>query len=235
VTTKRRLRTLIGSLAAQGLAQLPPEEELSGLLGVSRATLRSALLSLQKEGLISRQQGRGTFIHGAAVALQANLGEDRAFLDVLGECGYRAGARARVTGVDAADAASAQRLRVAVGSPVLGVERLFLADDRPAVLARDLIPLACLTVPWELARPEDSIFAFCAAWCGQPVSYSVAEIVPVAADAATAESLACAPGTPLLCLFHRHLGAADKPLAVTRAYLDDRYLRFSVVRTGVEA
>jgi GntR family transcriptional regulator len=39
---------------------LPSESELKGLYGVSRATVRRAMLTLEKEGLIERRQGRGT-------------------------------------------------------------------------------------------------------------------------------------------------------------------------------
>jgi GntR family transcriptional regulator len=39
---------------------LPGEPALTAMFGVSRATIRRALLSLEQEGLIDRQQGRGT-------------------------------------------------------------------------------------------------------------------------------------------------------------------------------
>jgi GntR family transcriptional regulator len=228
VTTKRRIRELIADRVRQGLAQLPAEEELAGLLGVSRATLRTALVSLQKEGLIRRRQGRGTFIQGVAARLTANLGQDRAFLDVIRECGHEAGARARVVGPEASDEAG-------VGSPALRVERVFTADGRPAVLAVDLVPLRLLQVPWPQVEPEASVFDFCAAWCGRPVAYSVAEIVPVAADPGIAATLEVEAGTPLLLLEHLHVAESDEVLARTRAYVNGRWLRFAVVRAGSEA
>lgn len=47
--------------------RLPPERELSERLGVGRRLLRRALGEFEEKGLISRRQGRGTFVIGSEV------------------------------------------------------------------------------------------------------------------------------------------------------------------------
>ena len=70
--TLSRLRELIAGNGLAGDGRIPPERILANELGVGRRSLRRALDVLEREGRISRQQGRGTFIqapdHPAAAA-----------------------------------------------------------------------------------------------------------------------------------------------------------------------
>src|SRR3954452_20949183 len=54
--------------------RLPPEQELSGQLGISRGTLRTALGRLERSGEIVRRQGSGTYV-GQAASIAGRLDE----------------------------------------------------------------------------------------------------------------------------------------------------------------
>jgi DNA-binding FadR family transcriptional regulator len=61
-----KLRHLIanGGIGADG--RMPPERTLASEMGVGRRSLRRALEILEREGEITRHQGRGTFVQGKA-------------------------------------------------------------------------------------------------------------------------------------------------------------------------
>ena len=53
--------------------RLPSERDLADRFNVDRATLRRAMINLEQEGYIVRQQGRGTFVDGPAEDKPAEL------------------------------------------------------------------------------------------------------------------------------------------------------------------
>ena len=81
--------------------RLPPERELARSLGVSRMTVRQALGSLARRGLVDRGVGRGTFVRdhagrveGRVVAVRGEDGELRVVVVVpKGEIELRPGSR----------------------------------------------------------------------------------------------------------------------------------------------
>jgi DNA-binding FadR family transcriptional regulator len=56
------LRKMINTGGINGDGRLPPERDLARILGVGRRVLRGALGVLEREGEVSRRQGRGTFV-----------------------------------------------------------------------------------------------------------------------------------------------------------------------------
>ncbi|NMB25175.1 MAG: GntR family transcriptional regulator [Firmicutes bacterium] len=68
---KQILEDKIVSGAWQVGEQIPTENELCELYGVSRITVREALAELEREGYITRKRGRGTFV--AVPKIEQNL------------------------------------------------------------------------------------------------------------------------------------------------------------------
>jgi GntR family transcriptional regulator len=231
---KDRLRAAITRWAAEGVLRLPSEAELSTALGVSRATLRSALHSLQKEGRIRRLHGQGTFINRHALGIGANMAEAGAFVDLLADAGFRPAVRTVDQRIVTLDDAVAASLEVPPGARGLRVERVFDASGEPAVHSVDHFPLHLLGEDPERLDLRRSTFEFVEAHAGMPVCYSVAEVRPVLPPPEVGTALAVSPTHPLLRLRHTHVRADEQPLAVTVVHVNDEYMRFSVIRTYLD-
>lgn len=71
VALHEQIRIILGGEIEAGTykeGRLPSEADLAARFGVSRISLRRALSSLETQGLVSRVQGRGTFVHTPPLA-----------------------------------------------------------------------------------------------------------------------------------------------------------------------
>lgn len=80
-----RIQELIAAEELKPGDQLPPERELAGLLGVSRASVREATRSLAAQGRLSVRHGQGVFIEAPATTnrLRSSLLADEHDVDEL--------------------------------------------------------------------------------------------------------------------------------------------------------
>ena len=231
---KEALRDAIVRLGRSGRLRLPSEAELTSELGVSRATIRSVLQSLQKEGYIRRLHGQGTFINRHTIGIGPNLSEARPFVDLIAEAGMQPAARTIDQRVVVLHAELAVSLELSPGDEALRIERVFMADERPAVHSVDYVPVQLLGGEPEQRSPRQSTFEFVEVNVGLPVCYSVAEVRAALPPESVAKALETAPGQPMLCLRHTHVRSDELPVAVTVVHVNDAILRFSVVRTYLD-
>ncbi|MGH3439387.1 MAG: GntR family transcriptional regulator [Sciscionella sp.] len=231
---KRQLTQLVKALAADGRHQLPSEDELSGKLRVSRPTIRSALQELENEGKVRRRHGKGTFINGRSLRIGANLTEDRSFVDLLTTLGYQARIRTLDIRTERLSDDMAGRLELAEPEDVCVVERVYDADGDAAIMVMDYIPVRFLLCDASEVTGEESTFAFLERFTGRPVCYSVAEIRPVRPDRKVCKTLRITPSVPVMLVDHTHVDADECVVGLTKAYVNDDYLTFSVVRTRVQ-
>ena len=127
-----RMEELIASGRWSEGDRVPPERELCQDFGVSRATLRQALGELEERGLITRHQGRGTFVTRPRVQLpRAGVFSIRAAIAAHG-------LTLKTRGVDVAVIEASRQLASDLaclpGDAVVFIERLRVADGEPMVL-----------------------------------------------------------------------------------------------------
>jgi GntR family transcriptional regulator len=126
---EQAIRTIIKSGEWATGAQIPAEDRLCVLFGVSRITLRHALRNLEEHGLLRREHGRGTFVR--STTLVAGTRELTSFTQEMGHLGLVVGSRLLDCSLTAANAAAAAALEIDEGDQVVRIRRLRLGNDAP--------------------------------------------------------------------------------------------------------
>jgi len=109
-------------------SQIPTETDLADQYGFSRGTVRQALQLLTQKHLLSREQGRGTFVTAPSPGVALSLSSFNEAMRGQGRV-----PSTQVLGMDIipADVLLTRRLDLGLGTPVLRIERLRLADGAP--------------------------------------------------------------------------------------------------------
>jgi GntR family transcriptional regulator len=108
---------------------IPPESELIERYQLSRTTVRQVLDMLANEGLIYRQQGRGTFV--AHPTVEQALVRIVSFTEDMRQRGVRPGTEVLSSGLIPAPQDIAEKLEIEPGEELARLERLRLADGEP--------------------------------------------------------------------------------------------------------
>jgi GntR family phosphonate transport system transcriptional regulator len=114
------------------------EAELAALFGVNRHTVRRALKTLEDDGLVRIEQGRGTFVNEDVVAYR--LSRRTRFSENVAAQNRDPGGVLLESGEMQAERAVAEALGVRLGTWVVYIRRLGSADGRPISIATHYFP-----------------------------------------------------------------------------------------------
>jgi GntR family transcriptional regulator len=208
--------------------RLPSEDELSKGLNVSRTTIRTALHSLEQDGIVTRRRAIGTTINRhigpSTLALQRLVGFDW----LLEEKGHK------VTVDQSWERTKppkdlAETLDVDAEAEYFFTEKVYFADGAPAIYVRDLIA-------WDLLErtppknPPASLFEFSRRYCRTAIDHAVADIVPLVEHGQGKTRLEVKQGQAFIRLHERHYSKPGEPMAYSLIDVNDKYIRFEVFR-----
>jgi GntR family transcriptional regulator len=127
--------------------RIPSEPELAQTYGVSRGTVRNAVEQLVNEGMLRKEQGRGTFVISTLARLRKDLGWLASFTSQLHEGGIRPSTRVLEAGLIPAGEAEGivrEAFRLTGSDDVICIRRLRLGNDTPyAIQTVYLLPDKC--------------------------------------------------------------------------------------------
>jgi len=120
--------------------QVPTEESLTQLYGVSRSTVRKAIDRLVDEGLLVRRQGKGTFVARPMPQIVHSIDRLAPFMETFRKVG--ADIRIDVTRFEWLDEPELPAELAEWERPVLCYERRYLSRGIPHAITRIHVPLA---------------------------------------------------------------------------------------------
>lgn len=209
---------------------LPSEAALSQRLGVSRATLREALLELVHRGLIFRRHGIGTFVSSRQPLVESGLEE----LESIETLAQRIGLEIHMGESDiqarGATPAEAESLRVSAGTQVLAVERVMISGERPIAFLIDVVPTDFVD-PDELRGSfHGSVLDFLLRHGNPPLKHSYTELNAEPVDRDLAQRLHLHVGDPVLKLTAQLYAASGRVVDYSLGYFSPGHFRFHIIR-----
>lgn len=188
------LRSLIERGEWASGSQIPNEDRLCDMLGISRITVRHALRNLEEAGLLRREHGRGTFVRSATVV--AGVRGLTSFTDEMKTLALAPSTRLLQAHRVLATEEMADALEIALGDSVVQLKRLRLGNGMPIGIQTSHLPEARVPGLYEEAAQVQSLYAWLKERCDiNPVKakevYRVGRV-----DEADAEVIQLAAGTP---------------------------------------
>lgn len=211
-------------------ARMPSESELSEELGVSRATVRTALAKLAANGLILKRQGDGTYVNARAHEASAQCGNLWDLVQLIEGNGYKSSIHPLGMQVRPATGEEALALGLEAGGEVISLRRLFRADGRPVIVAENLVPLGLLREPLESIQGELHIRDIFMIYFHQKILFAVTEIRSAIISEESRSLLGGESGRPILRLRVMFYGRNNLPLALGVNDFDDSLLRLSLAQ-----
>jgi GntR family transcriptional regulator len=210
--------------------RMPSEIELSDELGVSRATIRTALAKLAANGLIIRKQGDGTYVNARVREISAHSGNLWDLVQLIESNGYKPSIRSLAMERRPATEKEALALALETGEDLLVLRRLFIADQKPVILSNNVIPLSLLREPLESIDGELHIREILFRYCHEKIAFAITDIHSTLIGSETLEHLDGEVGRTVLQLQVAFYGKNNLPLALGVNYFDDSSLRLRLVQ-----
>ncbi|WP_249315457.1 GntR family transcriptional regulator [Bacillus sp. FJAT-49711] len=119
--------------------KLPSERELCEMYNVSRTTVRQTMQELEKEQLIYKQHGKGTFV--SPKVINQSLLKFYSFTEEMKKIHKIPSSKVLAFDEIESDAKTAKKMEISEGTKVYKITRLRFADDEPMMYETSYLPL----------------------------------------------------------------------------------------------
>ena len=207
--------------------QIPGEQDLCELYGVSRTVVRQALLELELEGVINRRKGKGTFISLPKIS-EGLVQKLTGFYQDMVERGLKPGTRVLHQDVGRANEKVARFLNISPGDQVIDILRLRFINEEPIQLVTTYVPFEICPGLAQVDLTNLSLYEYLEKECGIFIAKGRRYIEAVLANDTEAALLGIERGAPLLMLDSISFSEGDRPIEYYHALHRGDRSRFEV-------
>ena len=170
------------------------ERELARTHGVSLMTARHALTGLEREGIVERRQGAGTFVSSPKIHFNKLM----SYTEQMSSRGLNPRSHVLAVKIIEQEPEVAARLRLSATSKMVKLERLRESSDEPLAFETCYLPAKEYSDLVHAPLGRASLFATLHQKYGVDLAYADEEVDATPAEANVADLLSVQHGVPLL-------------------------------------
>jgi GntR family transcriptional regulator len=207
--------------------QIPGEQDLCTLYGVSRTVVRQALLELELEGTIIRRKGKGTFITKPKIS-EGLVQKLTGFYQDMVERGLKPVTKVLQHSVSPANEKVARYLGIEPGVKVIEILRLRFVNDEPMQVVTTYIPYELCPSLATVDLTDRSLYEYMEKEAGIVLARGRRYIEAVPSNETEAQLLGIQRGAPLLMLDSISFSEDGRPVEYYHALHRGDRSRFEV-------
>jgi GntR family transcriptional regulator len=204
--------------------RLPTEDSLIAEFGVDRNAIRATIQSLVQRGLVENRGKGGRFITRPKITQE--LTELTSFVEDMQSVGRSATATVIDHRIVAATEAVAQKLSLPVGTIVIRVQRVRLADQMPLSFDETYLPRELGEKVIKQDLETEPIFSILETKCGVPLVGAEYRLESALSDADVAEALQIRERQPVFLIERTSYSEGNRPVDYEKLHYRGDQIQF---------